>query len=426
MSVPNLTIFGEADQNTLDQAATCLAAEEGSWGVLLPDNHLGYSQPIGMAHGLREHISVSGVGYDIGCGNKAVQLDLLADELQDVGVSKIMDEIWRKIRFGLGKAYSTTDHQVLAEIEGSPIEAVRALAPKAREQLGSVGGGNHYVDLFADDDGYVWIGVHFGSRGFGHSIATYYMGLAQEQAHEDGRPVGKGMMSPPDMLRVDSDAGQEYIEAMRIAGDYAYAGRDVVVEQVREILAMPPITDEIHNHHNFAWREDGYWVVRKGCTPAFPNQRGFVGATMAEDSVILKGTPAADATKFSTIHGAGRQMSRSEAAGKRRRRKRWECNDRDCDYSHTDLHQFDCPDHPDAKPMQRHYDEQKSAGRVDFEAEVRKMEGIELRGGAADEAAPAYKRLDEVLRECRETIDIETWLHPIGVAMAGPGVPRDD
>ena len=173
----------------------------------------------------------------------------------------------------------------------------------------------------------MWVGVHFGSRGFGHKTATRYLELA-------GEPKG-GMDAPPALLRVDSELGQEYIAAMQLACDYAYAGRDVVVDRVLDILGASP-THSVHNNHNFASREthDGedWWVVRKGCTPAFPGQEGFVGSTMGEQSVILEGadTPEARAAFFSTVHGAGRRLSRTQAAGKMG--VAYECSVRDCDF----------------------------------------------------------------------------------------------
>jgi tRNA-splicing ligase RtcB (3'-phosphate/5'-hydroxy nucleic acid ligase) len=179
---------------------------------------------------------------------------------------------------------------------------------------------------------------------------------------------------------------------MHLAGEYAYAGRDVVVDKVLQILGARS-TYEVHNHHNFAWREKHFgidaWVVRKGCTPAFPGQEGFVGATMGEPSVILRGAAGDDAAPllFSTVHGAGRVMSRTEAAGRRRRGRV-------------------------VKP-----------GRVDFRAVQDRLRssGIELRGGAADEAPEAYKRLDEVLAAHGDTIEVVHRLTPLGVAMAGAG-----
>ena len=190
-------------------------------------------------------------------------------------------------------------------------------------------------------------------------------------------------------------------------------------------------TYEVHNHHNYAWREehDGeqWWVVRKGCTPAFPGQQGFVGSTMGEESVILEGTPAARAALFSTVHGAGRAMSRTQAAGKIRRRKVWECADRDCDYrapldrKAPGGQPIPCPHHPDTQLHQRWVREQVRPGAIDWTSTTAELRArrIELRGGAADEAPGAYKRLDEVLAAQGDTVRVLHRLRPLGVAMAG-------
>ncbi len=232
------------------------------------------------------------------------------------------------------------------------------------------------------------------------------------------------------MFRTDSELGQSYITAMTLAGEYAYAGRDVVVAKVLEILGAQQL-ETVHNHHNFAWREehDGeeWWVVRKGCTPAFPGQEGFVGATMGEDAVILEGTEAGREALFSTVHGAGRAMSRTAAAG--RKRKRWTCLNRDCDWfqgrdEHVDQprgsrpEEWLCPRCGRAGLAKRW--QQISVGAIDWTdvyAELQ-TQGIEIRGGAADEAPAAYKRLDEVLAAQGETIRVLHRLTPIGVAMA--------
>src|SRR5204862_3803749 len=128
--------------------------------------------------------------------------------------------------------------------------------------------------------------------------------------------------APPVQFSTRGGLGQSYVEAMKLAGEYAYAGRDLAVERTLGILGTRA-TEEVHNHHNFAWREshfgEEYWVVRKGCTPAFPGQRGFVGGSMGDVSVIVEGVDGQDAKEalYSTVHGAGRVLSRRQAAGKR-------------------------------------------------------------------------------------------------------------
>jgi tRNA-splicing ligase RtcB len=418
-------VKGDVDERAIEQLVRC--ADEGDvvGAALCADGHVGYSQPIGGVVAYRDCISPSGVGYDIGCGNKAVKTDILAS---DVGVPAIMDEIVARISFGMGRNNDEpVDHPVLEKIANAPFEPQRKLAQSAANQLGTVGAGNHYVDLFSDEDGWLWVGVHFGSRGFGHKTASGFLAMAQGKAFEDRGHDGE-MDSPPILFRTDSDLGQSYIEAMALAGEYAYAGRDVVVNKVLQILAAEAV-EEIHNHHNFAWRETHHgedaWVIRKGCTPAWPGQKGFVGATMGESSVILEGLDSPDSASllYSTVHGAGRVMSRTQAAGKVKRRKYWECSEGDCAYTSDDGSQA-CPEHGHRRMGKRWRSEQVRPGLIDF-AEVKntlRESQIELRGGAADEAPGAYKRLADVLWHHRDTIRILHTLTPIGVAMAGPDI----
>lgn len=433
----DLTIFGEADDNTVAQMYNCLDVQSGSKGVLCADNHLGYAQPVGGVVAYRERISVSGVGYDIGCGNKAVETNLMA---ADVDITGVMDEIERRIAFGIGPnpGEKAPDHPVLDAIRDAEFAPQRALLDKAANQLGTVGGGNHYVDLFeGTDTGSLWIGVHFGSRGFGHTTANGFMHMAQGRPFQTKGEAEVGLMDRPLTFPTDSAEGEAYIAAMTLAGEYAYAGRDVVVDRVLEILGAEVIF-EVHNHHNYAWVEEHFgekWhVVRKGATPAWPGQYGFVGATMGEDSVILRGagTPQeASASQmealFSTVHGAGRAMSRSRAAGKQK--KRWCCNNRDCNWfqpPHTHKPEDGkCPKcrHPKLSKQWVQF----APGEIDWKAEHGAVTSrLELRGGGAEEAPGAYKRLPEVLDAMGETIEVVNVLRPIGVAMAPSGIPADD
>jgi tRNA-splicing ligase RtcB (3'-phosphate/5'-hydroxy nucleic acid ligase) len=422
-----ITVCGDVDARAVEQLVRCAEAADAMRGVLCADGHVGYSQPIGGALAYPDHISPSGVGYDIACGNKACRTNLLAADLApDVG--GVMDAIFDQISFGVGrKNAAPVEHPVLDAIRDADFTPQRALHEMAAQQLGTVGSGNHYVDLFEGDDGHVWVGVHFGSRGFGHRTASGFLALAQGKAFGDPTTEGE-MHSPPILFAVDSELGQSYIAAMHLAGDYAYAGRDTVVAKVLEILGAQS-TYEVHNHHNFAWRERhagvDVWVVRKGCTPAFPGQEGFVGATMAEPSVILRGVDS-DASRellYSTVHGAGRVMSRTQAAG--RSRRRWACPRRRCDWvqgpgEHPPA-QGRCPKCGNHRVVKRMV--QLTPGAIDWprvQAAISGL-GVELRGGGADEAPDAYKRLDAVLAAHGETIEILHRLRPIGVAMAGAG-----
>src|SRR4051812_42656320 len=349
--------FGDVDKRSLAQLERCMAAGDADFGVLCADHHPGYSQPIGGGIAYEGYVSPSGVGYDIGCGNKAVQTDLTRADLDVLGgVERIMREIARRISFGMGvPATERVDHPVLEKIGSAEFAPQRKLSQLAESQLGTVGSGNHYVNVMEDADGRIWVGVHFGSRGFGHKTASGFLALAQGLAFDAKAHEGE-MDSPPVLFPIGSELSESYIAAMELAGDYAYAGRDVVVDKVLEILGAESV-HEVHNHHNFAWREEHfgrtYWVIRKGCTPARPGQESFVGGSMGDESVILEGVESTENQQalFSTVHGAGRVMSRSQAAGRIRRQNVYACSVRDCEFSvpAKGYSGQTCPEHPSAK-----------------------------------------------------------------------------
>ena len=422
--------FGSVDARSLEQLERCMEAGDADFGVLCADHHPGYSQPIGGGIAYEGSVSPSGVGYDIGCGNKAAQTELTRADLDALGgVEAVMREITRRISFGMGvPAAERVDHPVLEKIRRADFAPQRNLAQLAEAQLGTVGSGNHYVNVMEDEEGRIWVGVHFGSRGFGHKTASGFLALAQGLAF--GARAHEGEMdSPPVLFEVGSELGDAYVAAMELAGAYAYAGRDVVVDKVLEILGAEAV-HEVHNHHNFAWREEHfgrtYWVIRKGCTPARPGQEGFVGGSMGDESVILEGvaSPDADASLHSTVHGAGRVMSRTRAAGRVRRRKRWQCSHRDCERLFETDAKGQCPEHPNARLRKVWVEEQVSPGVVDWPAVQARLrdEGIVLVGGGADEAPEVYKRLPDVLAAHGDTIRVKHTLRPLGVAMAGRDV----
>jgi tRNA-splicing ligase RtcB (3'-phosphate/5'-hydroxy nucleic acid ligase) len=379
------------DPGALAQIERCLGTPGVDRVALMADHHVGYAVPIGGVLASATHISPSGVGYDIGCGNKAVLTDLRGSDLQP-DLARVMDEIFRTLSFGVGRRNDErVDHPVLGDDRWRTHPLGSSALTLARSQLGTIGGGNHYVDLLVDEQDRVWVGVHFGSRGIGHKTATYF--LRQAGARDD-------MHAAPAMLSIERPLGQDYLAYMDLAGQYAYAGRDWVCDRVVRLLGTR-VLDAVHNHHNFAWRETHrgvpLWVVRKGATPCFPGQRGFVGGSMGDIAVIIRGVEHERPELLaSTVHGAGRVMSRTQAAGKTRRRKV---------KGHT-------------------VTEVVRAGSVDWPSVQQHLRsrGIELRGAGADEAPECYKPLQAVLDAHAGTFVIEHTLRPVGVAMAGPDV----
>jgi tRNA-splicing ligase RtcB (3'-phosphate/5'-hydroxy nucleic acid ligase) len=393
--IGDTAVFGDpVDEGALEQILRTRGHGLVRATALMADHHKGYAVPIGGVVAYEGAVSPAGVGYDIACGNKAVLTDMPGSEARR-HINRIMDDIWATISFGIGrKNNERVDHELFDDPAWSVVGKLN-LRDKAAAQLGTVGSGNHYVDVFIDEQDRVWVGVHFGSRGFGHGVATWAL---RAGGAKDGMDVN------PLVLEVDSDLGADYVAAMNLAGRYAYAGRDWVCDRVVKILRANKL-DAVHNHHNFAWLEthEGreVWVIRKGATPAFPGQRGFVGGSMGDDAVILEGLDPVDnseaavdnqaASLFSTVHGAGRVMSRNAARGRRKKvNGRWVAD----------------PARPGA------------ISREDMERWIGKR-GVVLRGADTDEAPQAYKRLPEVLRHHAGTVRILHTLTPIGVAMAG-------
>lgn len=379
--IDGIPVWGDpVDESALAQIKRC--RETADRVAMMADHHKGYAVPIGGVVAYEHAISPSGVGFDIGCGNKAVETDADAADVR-ARIKPIMDDVWRTISFGIGRHnQDRVDHELFDD-EAWKLKAINPLKQMARNQLGTVGSGNHFVDLFVDERGKVWVGVHFGSRGFGHKTATHFLEAA---GAKDGMDVD------PCVIKTNTALGADYLECMQLAGRYAYAGRDWVADRVVRILGAR-VTAEIHNHHNYAWREkhgsEELWVVRKGATPAFPGQKGFVGGSMGDISVIIEGVenPLGRQSLYSTIHGAGRVMGRMEARGK------------------TD----------------RKTGEVLRPGKVtpQMMKEWVTRVGVELRGAGADESPHCYKRLPEVLAQHEGTIKVLHTLTPIGVAMAG-------
>lgn len=404
------TEFGTHDDKTRQQMLD--VASRAEYAALMADGHFGYVMPIGGVAAYDNKVSVVGVGFDIACGNMACRTDYhvnaldlstnpTAEEIRNCEhLQVVADHIFNTFAFGVGRVNdhpdAPTDDPIFDDPRWDLIPAGNlrtGLREKARRQLGTVGSGNHYIDILVDEDGYIWSGVHFGSRGFGHTVASNFLALSQ------GGEWGDRGKEVEVLLDLDVPLGHDYWHLMNLAGRYAYAGREWAARRAARLFGK--IEDEIHNHHNFAWKEKHYGreliVVRKGATPAQPGQRGFVGGSMGDDAVILQGTPfdlgmGADigtiqqqrSALFSTVHGAGRVMGRMEAKGKVKK------------------------------------------GRVVREGKIKPEDmrawlderGVLLRGGGLDEAPQAYRRLPDVLDAQGSTVEVLHTLRPLIVCMA--------
>ncbi|PYP51808.1 MAG: RNA-splicing ligase RtcB [Gemmatimonadetes bacterium] len=386
-------IFGSHDAQTLAQLRD--VASRADRVALMADGHLGYVMPIGGVAAYRRQVSVVGVGFDIACGNAAIRTDRRARDYSRAELEALADEIQHVISFGMGRTNraddAPTDHPLFADPAWSALPGKHerdGLKAKARSQLGTVGGGNHYVDVFADEAGDLWVGVHFGSRGLGHTVASGFLALSQ------GKRWGERVPEREALFSLDQPLGHDYWQLMTLAGAYAYAGREWVARKVVSLLGGEEL-ELVHNHHNFAWQEThggtDYVVVRKGATPAFPGQRGFVGGSMGDDAVIIEGARGDSerqrASLYSTVHGAGRVMSRTAARGK----------------------------------VNRKTGAVVSPGKItwDMLREWVGEKGVILRGGGLDESPHAYRRLPDVLAAQGDTVTVLHTLTPLIVVMAG-------
>ena len=400
-----MKIFGTHDEQTIVQFQH--VRENAVDAALMADGHVGYVMPIGGVAAYRDQVSVVGIGFDIACGNAAIRTDMTLASLGDdpsrvrQSLSTLADEIAASVSFGIGRKNTAddapVDHPLFEDAawDAVPAKHRQALQVKARQQLGTVGSGNHYVDVFVDETGALWVGVHFGSRGFGHTVASSFLALGQ------GKAWGERVPEREVLLDLENPIGHDYWHLMSLAGRYAYAGREWVARKVVEILGAKEV-ELVHNHHNFAWKEshagEELVVIRKGATPAFPGQLGFIGGSMGDDAVIVRGatvlesdSPETAATQraalYSTVHGAGRVMSRTAAAGKRKRKT----------------------------------GEIITPGRISPEMmhEWVSEKGVILRGGGLDESPHVYRRLSEVLAAQEGTVEVLHTLRPLIVVMAG-------
>jgi tRNA-splicing ligase RtcB len=386
-------VFGTHDQATIKQIEeVALTAERA---VLCADGHKGYFMPIGGTAAYINAVSVTGIGYDISCGNAAIRTNLSIDSVGEYSSAlrnQLADTIFDQISFGIGRKNMSDDAPSSDSLfkddrwDIIPAEFRERLRDKARIQLGTIGGGNHYVDVFADSESRIWIGVHFGSRGFGHTVASGFMSLCQ------GKSWGQRVPECPSILDLDTQIGKDYWDIMNLAGEYAYAGREWVARKVMRLLGGSE-EELVHNHHNFGWKETHFGqeliVVRKGATPAFPGQKSFVGGSMGDCAVILEGVDCEESRQamFTTVHGAGRVMSRTEAKG----RNKW---------------------HKPGKPS--------APGRISKEEMMKWVsdQQVTLRGGDVDESPQAYRRLTDVLTSQGGTVKILHTLKPLIVCMA--------
>lgn len=258
----------------------------------------------------------SWVGFDIGCGMSALPLKLDAERVR-ARAGEILEAIREAVPMGVGKQHQGAEVDEGVEALLSPARLTAAAremveAKGWRAQLGTLGSGNHFIEVGADETGQVWVIVHSGSRGVGHAIATHHMKKAS-----GGDKAREGNWGFP----VDSHAGQAYLNDMAWALDFALANRETMVgEVVHAILALvggdwKEVCEWhrfINRHHNHATERDGLWIHRKGATHAEAGMMGVIPGNMRDGSFIVRGKGNPDSL-WSFSHGAGRVLGRKEA-----------------------------------------------------------------------------------------------------------------
>lgn len=308
----------DIDANALDQMRNAATLPVAVRGAVMPDAHVGYGLPIGGVLATQGAVIPYAVGVDIACRMKCTVLEMPPDLLkaEPDRLEKVLRE---ETHFG-PKSYDKRRNHAVMDTDWSITPMIRNLKDKAWAQLGTSGGGNHFVEygeLTVDNDAlgipagrYLALLSHSGSRGAGATIATHYSKLAAEiQSH-----LPKQLKALA-WLDLDSAEGQEYWAAMHLMGEYASANHAVIHHHVVKSLGTRPLVS-IENHHNFAWIEehDGANVVvhRKGATPAGQDVLGVIPGSMATPAYVVRGKGNRDSLA-SASHGAGRRFSRRQA-----------------------------------------------------------------------------------------------------------------
>lgn len=292
--------------------------------ALMPDCHAGYGMPIGGVIACKNAVIPNAVGVDIGCGMAAVQTDIQhevsKEELRDI-INRIKD------RIPMGEGHAHKEPQKWNGIEIMTNCMFHTPHPHgwfdtkmwdlAKRNLGTLGGGNHFIEIQKGSDGYLWLMLHSGSRNLGYQIAKYYNDVAKKLNDKWYSAVPSNDLA---FLPADSQEGQDYIDDMNFALSYAQENRKRMMEIVQECVweVIPHgVTEEINIHHNYAALEHhlgkNLWVHRKGATSARDGQFGIIPGAMGSYSYIVegKGLPS---SFMSCSHGAGRTMSRTKAS----------------------------------------------------------------------------------------------------------------
>ena len=378
------------EAGALKQMNTAMKLPVTVAGALMPDAHQGYGLPIGGVLATKNAIIPYGVGVDIGCRMALTVFDITSAHFY-ANESIYRNTLIDNTKFGAGTGFHgqyKADHEVLGRAEFNIAPFIKQLHDKAYAQLGSSGGGNHFVEwgiidfeerdeiLNIDKGKYLALLTHSGSRGFGATIAGHYTKLAKTLCK---LPYEAANLAYLDM---QSEEGQEYWLAMNLAGDYASACHEVIHNKLVKAVGGQVLA-KVENHHNFAWKEiwNGEEVIvhRKGATPAGKGIMGIIPGSMTAPGFLVRGKGETNAIN-SASHGAGRQMSRTKAV--------------------------------------QHISKEELKAALN-------ANGVTLIGAGLDEAPMAYKNIDVVMASQKELVDVVAKFSPKIVRMADDGSRED-
>ena len=286
--------------------------------AVMPDAHLGYGMPIGGVMAAEEVVVPNAVGVDIGCGMCAVRTSLTTISAEQL--KQVLAEIRRTVPLGFNHQKKKQDPRLMPKAEGrlNDLPVIAREYPAALTQLGTLGGGNHFIEIQKGDDGRIWLMVHSGSRNLGFKVANYYNHLAMDLNRQWGSAIPKSWQLA--FLPLNHVAGQTYLQEMRYCVDFALANRKMMMERIKDALlsVAPPVFFEpmINIAHNYAAMELHFGrnvlVHRKGATRAQAGEIGIVPGSQGSPSYIVKGKGNPESFE-SCAHGAGRKMGRKQA-----------------------------------------------------------------------------------------------------------------
>lgn len=343
---------------------------------LMPDTHEGYGMPIGGVVALDSAICPNMVGVDIGCGMLAVKTSLTDINVNDL--KSILGIIRKAIPVGFNHHKEKQEHEIFSELDWEHTAICNNEYDKAQYQLGTLGGGNHFIEIQKGDDGHIWFMIHSGSRNLGKKVADHYIGIAKNvcELWKYNELVKNELCVLPSHYW----GYCAYIDEMKICLAFSNANREVMAKRIKEafetVIKDVSFEEEVNIQHNYASLENHYgknvWVHRKGATLAREGTIGIIPGSQGTSSYIVRGK-GNEASLCSCSHGAGRKMSRKKA--------REELNLED---------------------------EKKLLDDKGILHAIRSVSDL-------DEASSAYKNIDEVMEQQKDLVDILVKLEPLAV-----------